>query len=88
MVEFTKTLKVGDGFEDGVFLGPIQNSMQYERVQGFFADVEKEGMKIAVGGKVPDSTGYFITPTIIDNPKEDSRLVVEEPFGMYKIFAP
>jgi len=81
MVEHTKTLKVGDGNEADVFLGPIQNSMQYDRVQGFFDDVEKEGMKVAVGGKVQDSAGYFINPTIIDNPKEDSRLVREEPFG-------
>jgi acyl-CoA reductase-like NAD-dependent aldehyde dehydrogenase len=29
-----------------------------------------------------DSDGYFITPTIIDNPKDDSKLVTEEPFGM------
>jgi acyl-CoA reductase-like NAD-dependent aldehyde dehydrogenase len=43
--------------------------------------VEKNGMKVAVGGKVPDSDGYFINPTIIDNPAEDSRIVVEEPFG-------
>ena len=59
MVAYTKTLKVGEGFEDGVFLGPVQNEMQYDRVQGFFDDVEKHGMKVAVGGKVPDSNGYF-----------------------------
>jgi acyl-CoA reductase-like NAD-dependent aldehyde dehydrogenase len=81
MVAYTKTLKVGDGMEDGVFMGPIQNSMQYNRVQGFFDDIEKQGQKVAVGGKVPDSAGYFINPTIIENAKEDSRLVVEEPFG-------
>jgi acyl-CoA reductase-like NAD-dependent aldehyde dehydrogenase len=86
MVEYTKTLKVGDGFEDGVFLGPIQNLMQYERVQGFFDDIEKQGMNVAVGGKAPDSAGYFIMPTIIDGPKDDSRLVVEELFGMCIIF--
>ena len=38
--------------EEGSFLGPVQNSMQYERVQGFFDDVEKQGQKVAVGGKV------------------------------------
>jgi len=81
MVEHTKTLKVGDGTQDGVFLGPVQNSMQYERVKGFFDDVEKNGMKVAVGGKVPESGGYFINPTIIDSPKEDSKIVQEEPFG-------
>lgn len=33
MVAVTKTLKVGDGNEEGVFLGPIQNKMQYEKVK-------------------------------------------------------
>ena len=55
--------------------------MQYERVCSFFADVEKQGHKIAVGGKVETSGGYFINPTIIDNPADDSKIVVEEPFG-------
>ncbi|OAL31187.1 hypothetical protein AYO22_01220 [Fonsecaea multimorphosa] len=81
MVEYTKTLKLGEGFEKDVFLGPIQNSMQYERVKGFFNDIEKEQYNVVVGGKNPDGPGYFITPTIIDRPKENSRLVVEEPFG-------
>ena len=36
---------------------------------------------MAVGGKVEPSSGYFITPTVIDRPPEDSRIVVEEPFG-------
>jgi acyl-CoA reductase-like NAD-dependent aldehyde dehydrogenase len=83
MVKFTKTLKVGEGNEPDVFLGPIQNSMQYERVKGFFADIEKEKWNVAVGGKNDDGPGYFINPTIIDNPAVDSRIVTEEPFGMY-----
>jgi acyl-CoA reductase-like NAD-dependent aldehyde dehydrogenase len=81
MIEHTKKLQMGDGFTDGVFLGPIQNSMQYEKVSSLFADIEKSGQKVAVGGKVENSDGYYITPTIIDNPKEDSRIVQEEPFG-------
>ena len=81
MVKHTKTLKLGEGHEEGVFLGPIQNSMQYERVKGFFSEIDKENWNVAVGGENPDGPGYFITPTIIDRPKEDSRLVVEEPFG-------
>ena len=80
-VEFTKTLKYGEGHENGIFLGPIQNEMQFERVSGFFDDIEKSGQKVAVGGSVDGSKGYFVQPTIIDQPKDDSRLVVEEPFG-------
>jgi acyl-CoA reductase-like NAD-dependent aldehyde dehydrogenase len=103
MVEFTKTLKVGDGTEEGVFLGPIQNKMQYEKVkvrcpfrhsalrnvtwrpltplQGFFSEIEKDKQTVAVGGTNPDKPGYFITPTIIDKPADNSKIVTEEPFG-------
>lgn len=55
--------------------------MQYEKVKGFFADIEKEGLKVATGGTNPDGPGYFITPTIIDRPDAGSRIVTEEPFG-------
>lgn len=88
MVAHTKTLRTGDGFGKDVFLGPVQNSMQYEKVQTFFDDVEQKGYKVAVGGKTPDSNGYFINPTIIDNPADDSKIVTEEPFGTYLFLPP
>jgi acyl-CoA reductase-like NAD-dependent aldehyde dehydrogenase len=81
MVAFTKTIKVGEGNEENVFLGPVQNSMQFEKVKTFFSDIEKEKWSVAVGGKNEDKPGYFITPTIIDKPAENSRIVTEEPFG-------
>jgi acyl-CoA reductase-like NAD-dependent aldehyde dehydrogenase len=82
MVKFTRTLKVGEGNEEGVFLGPIQNSMQFEKVKTFFTDIEKENWNVAVGGKNDDRPGYFINPTIIDKPSDNSRISTEEPFGM------
>jgi acyl-CoA reductase-like NAD-dependent aldehyde dehydrogenase len=83
LVRHVKTLKVGDGAEPNVTHGPLQNAMQYERVKGFFADIKKENMKVAIGGTIDPSNGYFVNPTIIDNPADNSRLVVEEPFGKY-----
>lgn len=81
-VKFTKTLKVGEGNEEGVFLGPVQNKMQFDRVKGFFTDIKKEKWNVAVGGENDSNRpGYFITPTIIDRPADDSRIVTEEPFG-------
>ncbi|KAK4451117.1 aldehyde dehydrogenase [Podospora aff. communis PSN243] len=83
MVEFTKkTIKTGGGFEPDVVVGPVQNSMQFELVKNMYAEIEKSGWKPALEGKVRESSkGYFIEPAIIDNPPEDSRIVVEEPFG-------
>lgn len=80
-VEHTKTLVLGNGADDGTFLGPVQNAMQYERVKSFFADVEAQSHRIAVGGPNARKDGYFITPTIIDNPAETSKIATEEPFG-------
>ncbi|KAF2017782.1 aldehyde dehydrogenase [Aaosphaeria arxii CBS 175.79] len=82
MVNFTKTIKVGNPDDGDNLLGPIQNSMQYEKVKGFFADSKAKGYKFAVGEPdVAASKGFFIQPTIIDNPPNDSMIITEEPFG-------
>jgi hypothetical protein len=51
------------------------------RVKTFFDDIEKQGWSAVTGGEVEPSSGYFIRPTIIDRPPENSRIVVEEPLG-------
>jgi acyl-CoA reductase-like NAD-dependent aldehyde dehydrogenase len=82
MVCHTQTLKVGSSITDeDVKLGPVQNEMQYLKVKEYFDDCAKEGHKFATGGKVDPGKGYFITPTIVDNPPAVSRIVTEEPFG-------
>jgi acyl-CoA reductase-like NAD-dependent aldehyde dehydrogenase len=58
--------------------------MQCSRVKTFFDDIEKQGWKVAAGGRIEPSTGYMVTPTIIDRPPDNSRIVVEEPFGKSK----
>ena len=82
MVKHIKAYTLGDGSQPGVSHGPLQNSMQYDRVKTFFDDIEKQGWKVAVGGKIePPTNGYYIAPTVIDRPPENSRIVVDEPFG-------
>jgi acyl-CoA reductase-like NAD-dependent aldehyde dehydrogenase len=71
---------VGDGLEQGVQMGPIQNKTQYERVMGLIESARKDG-KIIAGGERMDRPGYFIKPTIVRDIKDGSRLVDEEQFG-------
>jgi len=75
-----KSKKVGDGMEEGVELGPLQNKAQYEKVKAIIADAEKKGTIIA-GGSALDRPGYFVEPTIVRDIQEGSRLVDEEQFG-------
>ncbi|RGP73566.1 aldehyde dehydrogenase nad+ [Fusarium longipes] len=83
IVKHVKNYKLGDGSNEATSHGPVQNEMQYNRVKTFFEDIEKQGWKVATGGRFDPEpkNGYYITPTVIDNPPEDSRIVVEEPFG-------
>jgi acyl-CoA reductase-like NAD-dependent aldehyde dehydrogenase len=82
LVAFAKTVKVGDGSEADTQLGPIQNEPQYEKVVEYFDDCKRNGYRFAVGGEIDrKAKGWFIPVTLVDNPPEDSRVVVEEPFG-------
>jgi len=81
LVAIAKKVKVGDGMEDGVAIGPIQNRPQFERVKELIADAKAKGHTFALGGEVADGRGYFVPLSIVDNPPEDSRVVREEAFG-------
>ncbi|UKZ81536.1 hypothetical protein TrVFT333_009308 [Trichoderma virens FT-333] len=83
LLKATKSLVVGNGMNELTNLGPIQNEMQYERLRAFVASIEHDKLTIATGDSkntFPSGNGYFMNPLVVDNPPEDSRVVVEEPF--------
>lgn len=73
--------KVGDGFEPGVELGPVQNRPQYERVLGLITNALRRGGRALAGGAALNRPGYFIAPTVITGVAEGTPLVDEEQFG-------
>ncbi|MES0875331.1 aldehyde dehydrogenase family protein [Sinimarinibacterium sp. HSW-8] len=73
--------KVGDGTEADTVFGPVQNRLQYRRVMDLLGDARANGLKLLEGAPVPQGDGYFIPLTLVDNPPDDSRVVVEEAFG-------
>jgi len=81
MVRVAAGIAVGDGAVQGIKLGPVQNRPQYERVKALIAASREAGHRFLIGGEVADGTGYFVAPTIVDNPPEGSRVVQEEAFG-------
>lgn len=81
LVRYARTVKVADGAEQGTDLGPIQNKVQFEKLKDLLRDAKASGHKFLLGGEITEGPGYFVPVTIIDNPPEDSRVVVEEAFG-------
>ncbi|KAJ5226533.1 aldehyde dehydrogenase [Penicillium chermesinum] len=67
VIEYIRTFKVNT--DDDAFMGPLQNKMQFERVNDLVHDIGSQGYLAATGESEMPKTGYFIKPTI------------EEPFG-------
>jgi acyl-CoA reductase-like NAD-dependent aldehyde dehydrogenase len=80
LVKCAEAAVVGDGLEQGVQMGPLQNKAQFEKVLGFLESAKRDGKVIAGGGRKGDK-GYFINPTIVRDIAEGSKLVDEEQFG-------
>ena len=82
-VEKTLKLKIGNGLDKDVQLGPITTKKRLEEIEKLVETTKKEGAKILCGGKRPSgfNKGYFYEPTIFDNVKENFTIMTEEPFG-------
>ena len=82
LAAYAKSVVVGDGMEQGVQMGPVQNRAQFDRVKELIADARATGLRFLAGGEVDGGEGgYFVPVTLIDNPPEQSRVVQEEAFG-------
>ena len=81
MAELAKQVKVGNGLEEGVELGPIQNAKQLQIVIDLAEDAKANGGRFLSGGNKIAGEGYFFEPTIVADLTDGSRLVDEEPFG-------
>ena len=82
-VEKTKKLKIGDGMNPSVQLGPITTKKRLNEIEELVETTKKEGAKVLLGGKRPSgfNKGYFYEPTIFDNVKDDFTIMKVEPFG-------
>src|SRR5580700_3094512 len=81
LANHARSVKVGEGTEEGVRLGPINNQPQYDRVKELVADALAHGATAVTGGKAMDRSGYFFEPTILTGLSDGTRIVDEEQFG-------
>ena len=79
--EYAKSLKLGDGLEKGISMGPLANARRIDAMDSFVADAKNRGGKIVTGGQRRGNQGYFYEPTVITDVPDDSKIMTEEPFG-------
>jgi len=81
LAEAMGKLKVGDGLDPTVDVGPLVNAETREKVAEFVEDAVAKGAKVEVGGEVPAGKGFFYMPTVLANVPETADCVHDEIFG-------
>ena len=80
-----KRIKIGNPLEEATEMGPIASEKQLNKVMHYIELGKKEGAEIAYGGKRLQNgelkKGFYISPTIFTNVKNDMKVVQDEIFG-------
>src|SRR5262245_35891434 len=79
--EYARNVKVGDGLEKGITMGPLANSRRLDAMDSFVADAKSRGGKVQTGGSRRGNQGYFYEPTVVTDVPDDSKIMTQEPFG-------
>ena len=75
------SLKMGNGLQDGIALGPLVNAEGRDKVVQLVDDAVKKGAKVMTGGKLPDGKGYFYPATVLSHVPDSAAMLREEIFG-------
>ena len=76
-----RALKLGDGTDPTVDVGPLVNAETRDKVAAFVADAVARGAKVECGGVTPEGKGFYYPPTVLSNVSESSDCVHDEIFG-------
>jgi succinate-semialdehyde dehydrogenase/glutarate-semialdehyde dehydrogenase len=75
------SLKMGNGLDEGVSLGPLVNKEGLDKVVELVDDAVGKGAKILTGGKAPGGKGFFYPATVLANVPDNAKMLNEEIFG-------
>ena len=79
--EQTNGLKVGNGMEDGVQMGPLIDARRLPIMEDFVSNAKDSGAKVTTGGERIGNQGYFYAPTVLSDVPDEAKIMKEEPFG-------
>lgn len=79
--EAARTIRVGNGLQDGVQMGPLANERRIPALEAHIEDAVSRGAELRCGGRRIGNKGNFFEPTVLANVPTDARIMNEEPFG-------
>ncbi|MBC9206656.1 NAD-dependent succinate-semialdehyde dehydrogenase [Roseomonas aerophila] len=85
---YAKSLKVGNGLDEGTQMGPLANDRRIPAMEALVADAVQKGAEVRTGGSRIGNKGYFYEPTVITGLTREMRAMNEEPFGPMALMVP
>jgi len=86
--ERMKAVKVGNGLEDGIQMGPMANPRRPEAMERLIGNAKDKGAKLNTGGERIGNQGFFFQPTVLSEIPLDADIMNEEPFGPVALINP
>jgi succinate-semialdehyde dehydrogenase / glutarate-semialdehyde dehydrogenase len=83
-----QAMKVGDGLEPGVEIGPLIDEAGLQKALAHIEDAVAKGARLLCGGKRTGETGFFIEPTVLADAPDDALCMIEETFAPVAAIAP
>jgi succinate-semialdehyde dehydrogenase/glutarate-semialdehyde dehydrogenase len=82
-VEFARGLKLGNGLEPGIEVGPMFEKRAMDQTETLIENAKQHGAKVLTGGGRSDrfERGYFFEPTVLTGLGAEARILVDEPFA-------
>jgi succinate-semialdehyde dehydrogenase / glutarate-semialdehyde dehydrogenase len=87
-IERAQAIKVGNGLEDGIQMGPMANPRRPDAMERMIGDAVARGGKLGCGGERIGNQGYFYAPSVLSEVSLDAEIMNEEPFGPVAILNP
>jgi succinate-semialdehyde dehydrogenase/glutarate-semialdehyde dehydrogenase len=81
-------LRVGDGFAEGVQMGPVVNARRLAAIHSLVEDARTRGARVAAGGHRIGDKGYFYAPTVLADVPLEADAMTSEPFGPLGLCVP
>ncbi|GAB1478220.1 NAD-dependent succinate-semialdehyde dehydrogenase [Paracoccaceae bacterium] len=86
--ERAAAVRIGNGMEPGVEMGPVANHRRIEAIHAMVEDARTKGARVLTGGVRPKGPGYFYPVTVLADVPADARVMREEPFGPLAVINP
>ncbi|MCW2369267.1 MULTISPECIES: NAD-dependent succinate-semialdehyde dehydrogenase [unclassified Sphingobium] len=83
-----KALKVGNGLEDGIQMGPMANERRPDAMERLIGGAVSSGAKLNAGGERIGNQGFFYAPSVLSEIPLDAEIMNEEPFGPVALINP